>query len=114
MGYGIEIRDQNGVLIVRPSEVLSRIVHVQEFEGDYAGTISVPAFDSARGLFYAAMHAKDSRLGVGPDTFPSLSWNNTAKVMTIAPNDLPAGWPGKSPGTAFILVFLHVSGVTVV
>lgn len=112
MTYGFEFRDAAGNIRLKMSEALPRIVHSQRFPWDYSGTISVPAFDTDHGMFYVApcvatgigstAFDRDDRtpatqtsgnFGVNGTSLPTLSWNNTTKVMTITPTAFPAGWP---------------------
>lgn len=113
MTHDFELRDPSGNLLLRPSEALSRIVHVEELPANFTGTISVPSFDDQRGLFYVTLLMTGPVLFVVGETFPTLSWNNTTKVMTISPHTLPSGFPQLNV-SPFILVFLHVSGITVI
>lgn len=113
MAHGLEFRDAAGNITLRMTDALPRLIHSQRFAWNFSGTISVPAFDTDFGMFYVspcvatglgggASFDRDNRVpapgvsgafGTNGTSLPTLSWDNTTKVMTIAPTTFPGGWP---------------------
>jgi hypothetical protein len=113
MSYGFEFRDADGNIRLSVTEAMPRVIHEERVAHDFSGTFSVPAFDSDQGMFYITPAAYIWYDSTGRDTVvvnpfrgPSLSWDNSTKVMTVTPVSLPAGFPlGTSPADYWI-VFL--------
>lgn len=112
--WGLELRNAAGVVTLRMTEAMPRLVHSQKFAWDHTGTLSVPGFDTDFGMFYVSPCAysgylsspgfleRDDRTFASAEAglfgftgmcLPSLDWNNATKVMTIAPATFPPAWP---------------------
>jgi len=123
MSYGLELRRADGTLALSSRETLFRLVHAEKCADNFTGTFSVPTFDTggtfqddtAKGFFYVQYEISpmpDSfnlhRPAIGSITLPSLNWDNATKVMTVAPANIPAGWPssfGARP--SYEIIFMH-------
>jgi hypothetical protein len=127
MSYGIEFRNADGTLALRLDECFPQLVFQQRYAATFNGTVSIPGFDSNRGMFYIAYRfrkyslvggvftllANSAQRGFGaglynglwvnPYSVPGLAWNNTTKTMTItqAPD---VGLGNRSP---YFLKCLH-------
>jgi len=115
MSHGFEFRNAAGNVSITMDDAMPRLVHSQRFANGFSGTISVPDFDSDKGMFYVSPCAvrqtgpynltRDDTADY-PDSFtiscngkmiPDLSWDNTTKVMTINPTVFPYYWPSNEP-----------------
>ena len=107
MSYGIEFRNADGTLALRLDECFPQLVYQQSFAATFNGNVSIPGFDSDRGMFYVAYRFQKSSLVSGvftilPDnaqrgfgvglyngftvnqySVPGLVWNNATKAMSI-------------------------------
>lgn len=138
MSYGFEFRDAAGIERLRITEALPAIIHQQRIGATWSGTISVPNFDSNHGMFYVSPCAFKGSIdqltttgfkradstgfrtdtgGTGwtrvcchPTPLPTLSWNNSTKVMTVTAMSFPGGWPfgGNTCRPDYYLVFLRL------
>jgi len=109
MAYGFEAYDSSGETLISSTDGVARLIYSADLAEDYSGTISIPAFDSDLGVFYTRMYpykhyifvgvgypplAEDSSwdqtnfpiVTVSPSYTPTLSWNNSTKVLTITAN----------------------------
>lgn len=116
MSYGVRMYDSTGAIKLASDETFSRLVHIERLPPLFNGTFSVPAFDDNRGLFYPMFSFEPYTkpfLGTFFQTnshaIPVLNWNNSTKVMTVAPASLPPGWnaAGDTGNPGFAIVFLH-------
>lgn len=118
--YGFEIRRANGSLALSTRETLLRLVHIERVDGDFAGTFSVPEFDAVEsngvftgpGFFYVQKVVAPSTVNSGSLStqtllLPTLNWNNTSKVMSVTPANLPSGWPVGTFRSPYEVVFMH-------
>ena len=126
MSHGFEIRRADGSIALSSRETLFRFIHAEKVAADFAGTFSVPGFDgdetsgsfTAKGFFYVQYEISPRGYGFGgtPDNedqpilgsmlAPSLTWNNTTKVMTVAPASIPSGWPLRTRPD-YEVIFMH-------
>jgi hypothetical protein len=109
MSYGIKTFNSGGTVAIDSTEVAVRYITSIKLDRTFSGTISIPSFDSSRGAFFLSPYvfkyhfSLDIRLpdgaafgtsinllnqfGVTDNRFsspkPTLSWNNTSKVMTV-------------------------------
>lgn len=123
--YGIEIFRADGRLALSTRETLFRLVHREKCAGDFAGTFAVPGFDGdetagtfdAKGFFYVQYEISPRGYGFGgsgdttqPTTgsilLPSLAWDNTTKIMSVTPANVPSGWPFQTRPD-YEVVFMH-------
>lgn len=109
MAYGFEAYRSDGSTLISSTDGVARLVYSSDIAADFSGTISVPAFDSNLGYFYARMypfkHYYDYPYGdfleaentdwtagahmnvnICPSRGPTLSWDNSTKVLTITAN----------------------------
>ena len=109
MAYGFEAYDSSGSTLISSTDGVARLIYSADLAENYSGTISVPAFDSSLGVFYTRMYPYKHYiyLGVGypplaensgwdqpswptvtvsPSYTPSLSWNNSTKILTVTAN----------------------------
>lgn len=115
MAIGFEIRDNTGKVMVSTDDSLPRVFRTQRFAYDYSGSFSVPEFDDNYGMFYVTPCVfmmgliggvvtrwpdTESLSGTGEKNFmvhvagiPTITWNNTTKIMSITPASMPTGWP---------------------
>ena len=123
--FGLEIYRADGSLALSTRETVLRLVHIERIAGTFAGTFSVPEFDAdvvgglftGQGFFYVQYDVRNRSNNpiingpgdqpiLGTMLLPSLSWNNSTKLMTVAPAVIPAGWPfGARPN--YDVVFCH-------
>lgn len=126
MSYGVKIFGPGGVLRLDEDETFTRVVATVKQNYDFTGTFSVPDFDDTKGLFHvsyfinkfdiyvdAALPDNTSPLDAFSDylvfemtSLPSLSWNNTTKLMTVAPVTWPPGWT-RTNKSDYVVTFIH-------
>lgn len=125
MAYGVKIFGPGGTLRLDDDEAFTRVVATVKKNYDFSGTFSVPDFDDTKGLFHVsylinkfdissntAIPDNTSPLGAFDNfafditSLPTLSWNNTTKVMTVSPVVWPTGWTiwNKSD---YVITFIH-------
>lgn len=110
MAYGFEAYRSDASTMISSKDGVARLIYAADFDDTYSGTVSVPAFDSSLGYFttrmYPFKHIIDAGSGFAPMSdssshtvsdgtqivstaasfAPSLSWNNSTKVLTITAN----------------------------
>lgn len=109
MAYGFEAYNPDGSTLISSTDGVARLIYSTDLAATYSGNISVPAFDSNLGVFYTRMYPYKHviYLGVGypplaensgwdqpswptvtisPSYTPTLSWNNSSKVLSITAN----------------------------
>lgn len=118
--YGFEIRRANGSLALSTRETLLRLVHIERVNGDFTGTFSVPEFDATEsngvftgpGFFYVQKVVAQSTVDIGGLSthtllLPTLNWDNTSKVMSVTPANLPSNWPVGTFRSPYEIVFMN-------
>jgi len=126
MAYGVKIMGPGGVLRLDEDETFTRVVATVKKGASFSGTFSVPDFDDTKGLFHvsyfvnkfdiytwtaladSANPMRDYRdhLVWNETSLPSLSWNNTTKVMSATPVSWPTGWSNENPSD-YVVTFIH-------
>ena len=126
MSYGVKIFGPGGVLRLDEDETFTRVVATVKQNYDFTGTFSVPDFDDTKGLFHVSYFINkfdvavdaalpDSTTPLDPLTdylvfemtsLPSLSWNNTTKLMTVSPVVWPSGWTQLNKSD-YVVTFIH-------
>jgi len=119
MSYGFEIRNSSNEVVLDSSDTTFRIIHVEECEWNYTGTFTVSNFDSNDGDYYVkpvfgfmknggsirsratsenydmANYVNDRSwrafYTTAIHTKPTLSWNNTTKIMSVTSPSLAPG-----------------------
>ncbi len=109
MAYGFEAYRADSSVLIGSNDGVARLIYANEFSATHSGTITVSAFNSDQGYYVARMlpyiytmsggsatveadslawtgSPNNNRVGYSPLYKPDLSWNNTTKVMTIAPS----------------------------
>lgn len=129
MPYGVRFFRNTGAASLEDDETFNRLVHSEKISEGFDGTISIPDFDSDKGLFtisyYLSKFRIDSDTRVSdstswssqdylhphehPVSLPSLNWDNSTKVMTISPQSLPSDWTrtGSDNNADYLLMFFH-------
>jgi len=136
MSYGFEIRNSSDEVVLDSSDTTFRIIHVEECEWDYTGTFTVSNFDSNSGDYYvrpiftlkqwstaarsrATSEDFDFSTYLGDPIYraiyssavhtkPTLSWNNTTKVMSVtAPTLAPVAVQNSGQFTQYYNVGGH-------
>lgn len=135
MSYGFEAYKSDGSTLISSKSGVARLIYSADYAYNYSGTVSVPAFDSNRGYYsyrmwptkainYAAgQHQRmaddssfDGRTS-SPDgtpylTYanqwgPTLSWNNSTKVLTITANPVTDDFLQSEFASNYRLVMVH-------
>lgn len=125
MSYGVLIRSAAGAIQVDEDETLSRRVASVIVEHDFNGVISVPKFDDTKGIFTVTYDVRKCYVGAtpfnrtddttmnfyrtiefGPYHFPTLTWANATKLLTVVPADLPSGF-AHDYETKYRINFFH-------
>lgn len=117
MTYGIRFTRADGSVALELDETFAGLIHSESLPYDFIGTFGVPDFDSDKGMFYVQFElvprgyggwfTLDARVPIyGAAILPSLSWDNTAKVMTVAPASIPAQFPILAQPD-YTVLFLH-------
>jgi hypothetical protein len=109
MSYGIKTFNSGGTLAIDSTEVAVRYITSIKLNRTFSGNISIPSFDSSRGTFFLSPYvfkynfststrlADNAAFGTSVNLLnqfgrtdnrfsspkPTLSWNNTSKVMTV-------------------------------
>ena len=109
MAYGFEAYNPDGSTLISSTDGVARLIYSTDLAATYSGNISVPAFDSNLGVFYTRMYpykhviylgvcypplAENSgwdqpswpTVTISPSYTPTLSWNNSSKVLSITAN----------------------------
>lgn len=118
MAYGIEFRRADGSVVLEQDETFARLVHIETVAHNFSGTFVVSGFDSDKGMFYVQTEFSPlinrytgdpviARPIIGATILPSLSWENTAKTMTVSPPVIPSGWPHDYAKPNYQIVFIH-------
>jgi len=119
MSYGFKTWNGNGLVGIDSTEVAVRYVATVLFERTFSGTISVPDFDSNRGSFYLnpytykwnlsnntlvaestntatgiieVEHSYRADGGLRTNPRPTLSWNNSTKLLSVTNNGTYSPW----------------------
>jgi hypothetical protein len=119
--YGFEVRRPDGSVRLTTRETIGRFVHIERVAGGSPTTFSVPDFDATesggvftgRGFFYIQYvcryrenNSGSSFIAYGAMINPTLNWDNTTKVMSFSPANIPSGWPfGTRPD--YDIIFIH-------
>ncbi|WP_417257345.1 hypothetical protein [Celeribacter sp.] len=116
---GIRITKRDGQVRLREDEIFPQLIWSQKFAYNFAGTVSIPEFDDTKMMFYVVpcvflasgsnrydddsdptdptdpIYSYNINLSTIANTtgLPSITWDNSTKVMTIAIQSMPAGWP---------------------
>lgn len=91
MSYGFEIRNSSNEVVLDSSDTTFRVVHIEKnLAWNYTGTFTVSNFDSTKGSYYVYpiidqyWFVDARRITTAPiQEKPTLSWNNTTKVMSV-------------------------------
>lgn len=126
MTYGVQMFNSAGVLRLDIDETFTRVVDTVKLSATSTGTVSVPDFDSARGMLfvnyfvnkfdlytdtaladsYSPMRDFRDTLVYEPTSLPSLSWNNTTKLLSYSPVVWPSGWT-RFNASDYMITFIH-------
>ena len=101
MSYGLQVFNSDGSLAIGTLSEPPRLIYHEEFDYNFSGTRSVPDFDDTKGFISVSFgHHKTTSGGqTSPSTpiggttqvqidatsLPTVNWNNTTKVLTLAP-----------------------------
>lgn len=112
MTYGFQTHNADGSIGLDTTEVALRFVSSAFFGPTFSGTISMPNFDSTRGnyaltsyyfkfdlindvrrpdtdsmagKYYSIINTLSNNSNRFANPFPTLSWNNTTKLLTVTP-----------------------------
>lgn len=109
MAFGFEAYRSNGSTLISSKGGVARLVYSADFAETFTGTRSIPAFNSNLGYYQVRMYPFIHRIRSGtgyaplaenaalsqsgkpvisvcPLRQPTLSWNNSTKVMTFTAN----------------------------
>ena len=89
MSYGFQVFDAAGGIVYGETQTGTRLVYSQAIAANFSGVISVPGFDSAKGVINVVFAAHMQAVGVNTRPFvnmsshPTLVWDNAAKTLTV-------------------------------
>jgi hypothetical protein len=118
MTHGIEFRRADGSVVLEQDETFAGVIATRTRNQGFSGTISVPNFDSDKGMFYVQFEVRGEGYGMpgqtesdrypvyGAAILPDLSWNNSSKEMTVTPADVPPSWL-RATKPNYTIVFIH-------
>lgn len=102
MSHGLVFMNPDGSVAIDELSRPPRLIFHERFAHDFSGTRPVPAFDDARGVISVSfgyhkinilsdVNVPDAtpftgytNLAIDPTSLPDLSWDNTAKILTIS------------------------------
>lgn len=110
MTVGFEFTDAGGNVMLDSNSLGMRLVHLSSVGADFSGDVSIPEYDSTRGVHLVrpilrvynnftgspygeaddvTLQPHNSVGVVGANSPPSLAWNGTSKLMTVTPATVP-------------------------
>lgn len=129
MSYGFEAYRPDGSTMVSTKSGVARIIFSTDKDANFSGNISVPAFDSNLGYFSFSMYpfyytsnfdgnrffsdsSNFSQIGESKvvqcfNRGPTLSWNNSTKVLTVTANNEPQDFFEETIRHRYRIVMVH-------